>query len=148
MTANDKDPGHGILHSAFDVFVDGTRAVTELVTSAGTAGARAVVPDPVLVPLNRMLTSLRTIAAQAPQLTDELDVLVEEVHAKRLSIQALQTELGALDHQLQILEAALVPVQTWTHQWGRVQHALLDTPDNGSDHSRPSRVSAAKPSAH
>ena len=131
MAANDKEPGHGMPHSAFDVFLDRTRAVIELVTSAGTAGARAVVPDPVLVPVSRMLTSLRTIAEQAPQLTDELDVLVEEVHAKRLSIQALQTELGALDHQLQILEATLVPVQTWTHQWGRVQHALLNALDNG-----------------
>lgn len=125
MAANDKEPGHRTPHSAFDVFLDRTRAVIELVASAGTAGARAVVPDPVLGPVSRMLTSMRTIAEQAPQLTDELDVLVEEVHAKRLSIQALQTELGALDHQLQILEATLVPVQTWTHQWGRVQHALL-----------------------
>lgn len=129
MTANEKDPGHGRLHSAFDVFVDRTRAVTELVTSAGAAGARAVVPDPVLGPVNRMLASLRTIAEQAPPLTDELDVLVEEVHAKRMSIQALQSELGALDHQLQILEATLAPVQSWTHQWGRVQHALLSSLD-------------------
>jgi len=131
MSAIDKEPSHGMPHSAFDVFLDRTRAVVELVTSAGKAGARAVVPDPVLGPVGRMLTSLRTIAEQAPQLTDELDVVVEEVHAKRLSIQALQTELGALDHQLEILEAALVPVQTWTHQWGRVQHALLNAVDNG-----------------
>lgn len=131
MTANDKEAGHEMPHSAFDVFLDRTRAVVDLVTSAGTAGARAVVPDPVLVPVTRMLTSLRTIAEQAPQLTDELDVLVEELHAKRVSIQALQSELGALDHQLQILEATLAPVQTWTHQWGRVQHALLNALDNG-----------------
>src|SRR6478672_8821301 len=72
MTANDKEPGQGMPHSAFDVFLDRTRAVIELVTAAGTAGARAVVPDPVLGPVSRMLTSLRTIAEQAPQLTDEL----------------------------------------------------------------------------
>ena len=130
MTVNDKS--HGRLHSAFDLFLDRTRAVSDLMTSASAAGARAVVPDPVLGSVSRMLASLRTIAEQAPQLTDELDVLVEEVHAKRLSIQALQTELGALDHQLQILEATLGPVQTWTHQWGRVQHALLSTLDNSS----------------
>lgn len=141
MTPNGKEPGRGAPHSALDVFLDRTRAVIELVTSAGTAGARAVVPDPVLVPVSRMLTSLRTIAEQAPQLTDELDVVVEEVQAKRLSIQALQTELGALDHQLQILEAALVPVQTWSHQWGRVQHALITAFDHGSDHSSPGQSS-------
>jgi hypothetical protein len=132
MTANDRDPARGRLHSAFDLFLDRTRAVTELVTSAGTAGARAVIPDPALGAVSRMLTSLRTIAEQAPQLTDELDVLVEEVRAKRLSIQALQTELGALDHQLQILEATLAPVQSWAHQWGRVQRALLNVLDSGS----------------
>ena len=135
MTANDRDPARRRLHSAFDVFLDRTRAVTELVTAAGTAGARAVIPDPALGAVSKMLTSLRTIAEQAPQLTDELDVLVEEVRAKRLSIQALQTELGALDHQLQILEATLAPVQSWAHQWGRVQRALLSVLDSGSEPS-------------
>lgn len=135
MTANDRDPARGRLHSAFDVFLDRTRAVTELVTAAGTAGARAVIPDPALGAVSKMLTSLRTIAEQAPQLTDELDVLVEEVRAKRLSIQALQTELGALDHQLQILEATLAPVQSWAHQWGRVQRSLLSVLDSGSEPS-------------
>ena len=137
MTKNDDhEPHHGVLQSTFDVFLNSTRAVTGLMTQAGTVGARAVVPDPVLAQVTRMLTSLRTMAEQAPQITDELDVLVSEIHAKRLSIQALQAELSVLDHQLEILEQTLGPVQAWSAQWNRLQHALLhslDLPDAGTD---------------
>jgi hypothetical protein len=118
-----------VLQSAVDVFLSSTRAVTDVLTQAGAAGTRAVVPDPVRGSLTRMLGSMRTMAEQAPQLTDELDVLVNEVHAKRLSIQALQAELSVLDHQLEILEHTLGPVQAWSLQWNRVQHALLHTLD-------------------
>lgn len=129
MTTKSPDPRRGMLRTTVDVFLDRTRTVTELLTTVGTAGARAAGADPVLGPVTRMLASLRTLAEQVPQLTDEFDVLVEEVHAKRVSIRALQTELAALDHQLEILEQSLAPVQAWSHQWGRVQHALLHSLD-------------------
>lgn len=127
--SEDQAAHHGVLQSTFDMFLTSTRAVTDLVTHAGSAGARAVVPDPVLGQVTRMLTALRSMAEQVPQITDELDVLVSEVHAKRLSIQALQAELSALDHQLEILETTLAPVQAWSRQWNRVQHALLHSLD-------------------
>ena len=91
------------------------------------SGALGVVPEPVPSTVTRMLASLRQLAEQAPPLTAELDILVEEVHAKRLSIQALRAELDALDHQLEVLENSLVPVQAWGRQWNRMQHALTES---------------------
>lgn len=117
---------HGRLQSTVDVFLDRTRAVTELMASAAS-GALGVVPEPVPSTVTRMLTSLRQLAEQAPPLTAELDILVQEVHAKRLSIQALRAELDALDNQLEVLEKALTPVQSWGRQWNRVQHALTES---------------------
>ncbi len=137
MNTKQQDAPAELLHSAVDLFLDRTRAVAQLVATAGSSGARAVVPEPVLAPVTRMLTSLRAIVEQVPALTDELDVLVEEVHAKRQSIQALQGELTALDHQLEILEGTLAPVQVWSHQWGRVQHALLHSLEPPAASSEP-----------
>jgi hypothetical protein len=122
----DPRQAHGLLHSTVDVFLDRTRAVAELVAGAG-GNAWGHVPEPVPTAVTRMLTSLRQLAEQVPPLTGELDVLVDEVHAKRLSIQALQAELGALDRQLELLERALGPLQAWGNQWNRIQHALTET---------------------
>lgn len=125
MRADQKE-SHGLLHSTVDVFLDRTRAVAELVAGAG-GSALGRVPEPIPTAVTRMLASLRQLAEQAPPLTGELDVLVDEVHAKRLSIQALQAELGALDRQLEVLERTLGPMQSWSRQWSRIQHALADT---------------------
>lgn len=124
MKADQKET-RGLLHSTVDVFLDRTRAVADLVTSAG-GNAWGHVPEPVPAAVTRMLVALRQLAEQAP-LTGEFEVLVDEVHAKRLSIQALQAELGALDRQLEVLERTLGPIQAWGHQMSRIQHALIDT---------------------
>ena len=117
---------HGFVQSSIDVFLDRTRALTELMAKAAT-GALGVVPEPVPSTVTRMLTSLRQLAEQAPPLTAELDILVQEVHAKRLSIQALRAELDALDRQLEVLERTLAPMQAWGRQWTRMQRALTES---------------------
>jgi hypothetical protein len=114
---------HGLLQATIDVFLDRTRAVTEMLASA-RSGALGIVPEPVPSAVTRMLASLRQLAEQAPPITAELHVLIEEVHAKRLSIQALQAELAALDHQLEVLEKSLAPVEVWSRQWQRLQRSL------------------------
>ena len=127
MTAEEKEKeARGLLHSTVDVFLDRTRTVADLMTSAGSS-ALGRVPEPVPSAVTRMLASLRTLAEQAPPVTAEIEVLIEEVHAKRLSVQALQAELGALDRQLAVLERSLAPLESWTHQWSRIQHALAET---------------------
>lgn len=124
--ATDADERHGLLQATIDVFLDRTRAVADLMANVGS-GALGKVPEPVPSTVTRMLASLRQLAEQAPPLTAELDVLVDEVHAKRLSIQALQAELAALDRQLEVLERSLGPLQDWGHQWQRLQRSLVAT---------------------
>jgi len=116
----------GMVHAAVDTFVDSTRAVVDLVAAAGS-GAVGALPAPVPDTVTRMLTSMRRLAEQVPSIGAELDVVVNEVHAKRLSIQALQAELAALDQQLEVLEKALVPVQGWSRQWNRLRKSLEET---------------------
>ncbi|MGN6578003.1 MAG: hypothetical protein ACTHKG_20210 [Nocardioides sp.] len=114
-----------LLHSTVDVFLDRTRAVVDLLAGAG-GSALDRLPEPVPAAVTRMLSSLRQLAEQAPPLTAELDVLVQEVHAKRKSIQALQAELAAMDRQLEVFERTLAPLEAWTHLWSRLQHALTE----------------------
>lgn len=115
-----------MLQASIDVFLDRTRAVTEMMANVGS-GALGKVPEPVPATVTRMLASLRQLVEQAPPLTAEVGVLIEEVHAKRLSIQALQAELLALDHQLEVLERALAPVESWSKHWERLQRSLTDS---------------------
>jgi hypothetical protein len=123
MTDTKRVDEHGLLESAADTLLHGVRTLTGLVTPKGAV--EAVVPDPALDQLNRVLGSLRSVVEQAPQLTDEIDVLLDEVHAKRLSLQAMAAELTALDAQLEVLEQVLAPVQKWNARWQGLQHSLL-----------------------
>jgi hypothetical protein len=119
---------HGLVQSTVDVFLDRTRAVVDLMASAGS-GALGLVPEPVPSTVSRMLVSMRELAEQLPPVTAELDILVQEVHAKRVSIQALQAELATLDRQLEVLERSLAPVEAWSRQWNRMRASLTDLLD-------------------
>jgi phage-related tail protein len=133
-----RNAGHGLLHTTVDVFLDRTRAVAELVAAAG-GSALDRAPDPVPAAVTRMLASMRQISELVPPLTGELDVLVEEVHAKRKSVQALQAELGALDRQLEVLERTLAPLESWSRQWTRIRATLAEPLDQlASDADRTS----------
>jgi hypothetical protein len=122
-SAPDEPERHGLVQSSIDVFLDRTRAVAELMAAAGS-GALGAMPEPVPATVNRMLSSLRQVADTLPPITAELDIVVQEVHAKRLSIQALQAELSTLDRQLEVLERSLAPVEAWSRQWNRMRHSL------------------------
>lgn len=88
-----------------------------------------MVPDPVLTSVSHMLSSMRRVVEEAPQISAELDVMVSEVHAKRLTIQAVTADLAVLDAQLEILEQALAPVQALSLQWSQMKHSLLHSLD-------------------
>jgi hypothetical protein len=119
------EPSHRLVHTTVDAFVDSTRAVVEAMASAGS-GALGVLPAPVPGTVTRMLASMRRLADQMPPVTAEIEIVVQEVHAKRLSIQALQAELAALDDQLEVLERSLAPVQAWSRQWNRLRRSLAE----------------------
>jgi len=116
----------GLLQSAMDDFLDGTRSVARLVGSVGS-GALGAMPEPLPSTVNRMLSSLQQLIDQAPPITDELEILIQELHAKRLTVQALQAELAAFDHQLDVLERSLLPLESWVHQWSRMRLSLTET---------------------
>ena len=123
----------GIVHSATDRFLSSTRLLVEQVAQAGGAGAHAVVPESVLSSASRMLESMRDAVESAPQVGAELEIVVKEIRAKRLTIQAITAELAVLDDQLEILERSLQPLQAWATQWSRLQHTLLHSLDRASD---------------
>ena len=119
----------GMAHSATDRFLNSTRALVEELAQAGGAGAQAVVPESVLSSANHMLVSMRNAVESAPQVGAELDIVLKEIRAKRLTIQAIAAELAVLDDQLEVLERSLAPLQAWSTQWSKVQHALLHSLD-------------------
>ena len=119
----------GIVHSATDRFLSSTRMLVDQVAQAGGAGAQAVVPENVLSSATHMLESMRRAVESAPQVGAELEIVLKEIHAKRLTIQAITAELEVLDDQLEILERSLAPLQAWGAQWSKVQHTLLHSLD-------------------
>jgi hypothetical protein len=115
------DLKEGLVGPAWDALSGRARGLTRLLGSAGT-GAGSATPAPLRSLLGGVLTSLD----QLPSATDELEVLVAEVHAQRLSLQAMQAELGALDGQLAVLERSLAPLSTLSHQIRRLRTSLDD----------------------
>jgi hypothetical protein len=126
MTDQGETHRNGMLQSAMDEFIARTRTLANLVGSVGS-GALGAMPEPVPTTVTRMLSSLQQLIDQAPPFTAEFDVLVEELHAQRLTVQALQAELTAFDHQLEVIEKSLAPLESWAHQWTRLRQSLTET---------------------
>lgn len=108
------------------------RGMTRRLAMAG-ASAAAVTPPP----LRHAVASLARSLDQLPSVTEQLDVLMAEVHAQRLSLQALEAELAALDQQLGILERSLAPVAAWSHQSSRLRASLADMLEQLPDDDQP-----------
>lgn len=116
-----------IVASAVDRFLSSTQALVGQVAHVAGAGAQAVVPEAVLSSANQMLESMREAVESAPQVGEELEIVLQEIRAKRLTIQAITAELEVLDHQLDFLERSFAPLQAWSAQWSKVQQTLLRT---------------------
>lgn len=116
----------GLLQSAVEEFLERTRSLANVLGSVGS-GALGAIPEPLPAMVTRMLGSLEQVLDQAPPFAAELDVLLLELHAKRLTVQALQAELSAFDQQLDVLERSLAPMESWIHQWTRLQQSLTET---------------------
>ncbi|MEZ7240495.1 hypothetical protein QYS60_22345 [Rhodococcus sp. GXMU-t2271] len=126
----------GLLGSAMEELLERTRAVADEVASIGS-GALGSIPDPLSRPADRMLASLREVMELAPPVFTEFDALVEQLHAQRKSVQALQAQLSAFDRQLEVVEKSLAPLQGLAHQWTRLQQTLLRYPSTDEPKSGP-----------
>lgn len=126
MAEHDEGHRYGLLQAAMEELLERTRAVANLVGSVG-GGALGAMPEPVPATVTRVVKSVQQLIEQAPPFAAEFDVLVEEIHAQRLTVQALQAELAAFDHQLEVLEKSLAPLKTWVHQWARLRQSLTET---------------------
>lgn len=70
---------------------------------------------------------LVTALVRMPLPTAEVQALVEQLHAQRRSIQAMEAQLAALDHQLKLLEDSLHPVEVWVGQVQELRDSVLGT---------------------
>jgi len=126
MTDQGEEHQRSLLQSAVEEFLARTRSVANVLGAVGS-GALGAMPEPLPATVSRMLRSLQQVMEQAPSITAELDVLLSELHAKRLTVQALQAELAAFDQQLEVLERSLAPMEGWMHQWTRLHQSLTET---------------------
>jgi hypothetical protein len=71
-----------------------------------------------------VLHSLGAALHAVPAPTAAVEIVAEEVRAKRALVHGLQEQLEAFDHELEVLERSLVPLLEWGRQWDRLQSAL------------------------
>lgn len=122
---------HALVRSAMQELVERTRAVTQQLASVGT-GTRGALPELVRTAVSPLLAAQQRLVESVPPIPD-LDVLVQQLRAKRLTLQALQAELAAFDQQLQVLEQAIAPVARWAHEWAHLRKSLTDLLDSSDD---------------
>lgn len=123
MTDPESPARLGLLHGVVDGVIDRTRTLTDLVAST-SSGVLGRAPEPVPQAVRLMFDSLRQLAEQAPPVTAEIGILMDALRAQRLSIEALQVQLTALDRQLEVLEKAMGPVEAWNRSWDKLRNSL------------------------
>lgn len=127
--AKSEDPMSRMIRSAAEDVISRTRAFADLVRTTGGTGLNAMgaLASPVPRAFGDVVTSLQGLMEQTPGPGAQLDMFLQEVHAKRAMVQALQTQLESFDTQLEILERSLEPLRVWGQQWSSVQGSLAET---------------------
>lgn len=129
--AGAKGPGEQALAAA-EALLKATRSLAGWVTQTGAAGAQAVVPDALTGTVEHWIGAVQAYADNVPRIGDEFAIVMQELHAKRLTIQAMSAELAVLDAQLEVLERALAPMEAWNDQWDRILRAAMRPTDRPS----------------
>jgi hypothetical protein len=117
-----------MIRSAAEDVVNRTRAFADLLRTTGGTGltALSVLGAPVPRAFGDVVSSLQGLMDQTPGPGAQLDMFLQEIHAKRALVQALQTQLASFETQLEILEHSLEPLRVWGTQWSNVQSSLAD----------------------
>lgn len=127
--AKSEDAVTHLIRSAAEDVISRTKAFADLVRSTGGTGLNAIgaLGTPVPRAFGEVVSSLQGLMEQTPGPGAQLDMFLQEVHAKRAMVQALQTQLASFDNQLEILERSLEPLRVWGQQWSNVQNSLAET---------------------
>jgi hypothetical protein len=115
----------GVLRAASEELFERVQSFTEAVRRLG-AEAVGELPAPLPAAGAELLRSVRAVVESVPAPTAPLDMMMEEIKAKRAIVRALQEQLSSFETQLEVLERSLVPLHEWSRQWEHVQSALLD----------------------
>ena len=113
-----------LLRAASEDVLDRARALADVVRSTTGSAVGAVGSSPAAV--GDLLQSLQGLVAHAPTPAVPLQLLAEEVRAKRALIQAMALQLSSFDSQLEVLESTLQPLVEWADQWDKVQTSIID----------------------
>ncbi len=128
-SARSDDAVTRMMRSAAEDVLHRTRAFADLVRSTGGTGLNALgaLSAPVPRAFGDVVSSLQGLMEQTPGPGAQLEMFLQEVHAKRAMVQALQSQLASFDNQLEILERSLEPLRVWGQQWTSVQTSLAET---------------------
>jgi hypothetical protein len=115
----------GISRRTADEVMERIRVLADAVRSSaerplGVLGA----PVPVV---GELATSLQRLVEGVPTPVAQLELLLQEVKAKRAMVRAFQEQLTSFDKQLEVLERSLEPMREWGERWSSVQEAMTDS---------------------
>lgn len=124
MPVPDLTPGARAVSASVSTVTERLAALSTLV---GEVGADLVsrLPHPVPAVLSGLTDAIGAFGEVAPVFGMQLDAVVREISAQRLSLQALGAELEALDSQLAVLERSLTTAQAWAHDLAAITGASL-----------------------
>jgi len=110
--ADQPDPDH---EGTISGVVSGLRGVAENVVKA----AGAVNPLGELPALPDVATHPGAMSAA------QLGAIRSALQAQRDAVAAMQSQLGAFDEQLQVLQRLLVPLAEWSATWARLEERVV-----------------------
>ena len=115
--------GQELRHAAGSA-VGWTRAAVGVVDAAVSDGLDHL-PAPLSAAGHQARGTLRALV-RLPLPTEEVQALLEALHAQRRSIEAMQAQLAAFDHQLQLLEESLRPLETMAERIESLRDSLVE----------------------
>jgi len=105
--------------------MDRIRILADAVKANATRPLGAIgAPVPMV---GELATSMQRLVEGVPTPQAQIEMLLQEVKAKRAMVRAFAEQLGAFDKQLEVLEQSLEPMKEWGERWSSVQNAMSDS---------------------
>jgi hypothetical protein len=115
----------GISRRTADEVMERIRVLADSVRStAGRQIGALGAPVPVM---GELAASMQRLVEGVPTPMAQLQLLLQEVKAKRAMVQAFHAQLESFDKQLEVLERSLAPMMEWGERWTSVQETVTDS---------------------